>query len=117
MAADQPKALDAWSGEFGDRYTERNAASADAVRGRTQVWSEVFRLMVGDMPTSALEVGPNVPPELVTLANDPQTSGGLLAALPRALLKDLHKDLVDAGVNHWPVGRVEASDTGVVRLT
>ncbi len=58
--AEQPKALQAWSGEFGDRYTERNAASADAVRGRTHVWGEVFRRMVGDMPKSALEVGPNL---------------------------------------------------------
>lgn len=60
MATDPPKALHAWSGEFGDRYTERNAASADAVRGRTRIWGEVFRHMVGDMPKSALEVGPNV---------------------------------------------------------
>jgi pseudaminic acid biosynthesis-associated methylase len=60
MVVDQPKALDAWSGEFGDRYTERNAASADAVLGRARVWGEVFRRMVGDMPKSALEVGPNV---------------------------------------------------------
>jgi pseudaminic acid biosynthesis-associated methylase len=60
MAADEPKALGAWSGEFGDRYTERNAASIDAVRGRTRVWAEVFRPIVGDMPASALEVGPNV---------------------------------------------------------
>jgi spore coat polysaccharide biosynthesis protein SpsF len=60
MADDQPKALHAWSGEFGDRYTERNAASTDAVRGRARVWGEVFRKIVGDMPKSALEVGPNV---------------------------------------------------------
>jgi len=60
MTPDQPKALHAWSGEFGDRYTERNAASADAVRGRTRAWGEVFRRIVGDMPQSALEVGPNV---------------------------------------------------------
>lgn len=58
--ADGPKALGAWSGEFGDRYTERNAASTDVVRGRTAVWAEVFRRMVGDMPKSALEIGPNL---------------------------------------------------------
>ena len=60
MPADQPKALGAWSGEFGDRYTERNARTTDAVRGRTRVWGEVFRQIVGDMPASALEVGPNL---------------------------------------------------------
>ena len=59
MAA-EPKALHAWSGEFGDRYTERNAASADAVRGRARVWGEVLTRMKGDLPKSALEVGPNV---------------------------------------------------------
>jgi selenide,water dikinase len=65
----------------------------------------------------SLEVGPDVAPELVTLAHDPQTSGGLLAAIPRAEVKELHKDLVDAGIDHWPVGRVEASDQPGVRLT
>ncbi|MBX3456007.1 hypothetical protein, partial [Ferrovibrio sp.] len=60
MVADQPKALGAWSGEFGDRYTARNARTADAVRGRARVWGEVFRTIVGDMPASALEVGPNL---------------------------------------------------------
>jgi spore coat polysaccharide biosynthesis protein SpsF len=58
--ADAPKALGAWSGEFGDRYTERNAATADTVRGRTAIWAEVFRRMTGDMPKSALEVGANL---------------------------------------------------------
>jgi selenide,water dikinase len=65
----------------------------------------------------ALELGLEVAPELVTLAHDPQTSGGLLAAIPRELVKDLHKALIDAGIEHWPVGRVEASDLPGVRLT
>ena len=65
----------------------------------------------------ALDVGPDVPTELVTLAHDPQTSGGLLAAIPRELVKDLHRDLIEAGIEHWPVGRVEAADTANVRLT
>ncbi len=56
----RPKALDAWSGEFGDRYTERNPASADAVRGRVRVWSQIVSRMLPDAPKSALEVGPNL---------------------------------------------------------
>ena len=51
------------------------------------------------------------------LAHDPQTSGGLLAAIPREAVKGVHKDLVDAGIDHWAVGRVEASDPPGVRLT
>jgi selenide,water dikinase len=63
-----------------------------------------------------LSVGPGVAPELVTLAHDPQTSGGLLVAIPPGKVKDLHRDLIDAGLEHWPVGRVEASDNPGVRL-
>jgi selenide,water dikinase len=65
----------------------------------------------------ALTVADGVAPELLTLAHDPQTSGGLLAAIPRALLRDLHRDLVDAGVEHWPVGHVEAAERPGVQLT
>jgi selenide, water dikinase len=61
----------------------------------------------------SLEVGPDVAPELVTLAHDPQTSGGLLAAIPRAILKDLHQALVAGGIEHWPVGRVAAGGPSV----
>jgi selenide, water dikinase len=64
-----------------------------------------------------LSVARDVPPELVTLAHDPQTSGGLLAAIPREVVKDLHRAFVESGLEHWAVGRVEASDEPVVRLT
>jgi selenide,water dikinase len=64
----------------------------------------------------ALDVAPGVAPELVTLAHDPQTSGGLLAAIPRETVKALHKDLVEAGVEHWAVGRVESAPSPGVAL-
>jgi selenide, water dikinase len=57
-----------------------------------------------------LTLGPDVAPELVTLAHDPQTSGGLLAAIPPAAVSDVHRHLVDAGLDEWAVGHVEASD-------
>jgi len=65
----------------------------------------------------SLSGGSDVAPELVTLAHDPQTSGGLLAAIPPEAVKDLHKDLSEAGLEHWAVGRVEAADHPGVALT
>ena len=57
----------------------------------------------------ALTVAEAVPPELVTLAHDPQTSGGLLAAVPPGELRAMEAALQPAGVPWWVVGRVEAS--------
>jgi selenide,water dikinase len=65
----------------------------------------------------ALSVGLDVAPELVTLAHDPQTSGGLLAAIPRSAVKALHRALEAAGVQHWAVGHVQAADSPGVSLT
>jgi selenide, water dikinase len=64
----------------------------------------------------ALTIGPEVAPELVTLAHDPQTSGGLLAAVPRSAVRDLHGALEAAGVRHWAVGHVEAAESPEVHL-
>jgi selenide, water dikinase len=55
-----------------------------------------------------LEVGPGVDAELVTLAHDPQTSGGLLAAVPSEEVAAVERALTDAGVESWRVGRVES---------
>jgi selenide,water dikinase len=63
---------------------------------------------------SALTVGDGVPPELVTLAHDPQTSGGLLAAIPPGLVDSVESALDAAAVPNWRVGQVEpASAPGV----
>ena len=57
-----------------------------------------------------------VPPELVTLAHDPQTSGGLLAAVPPANVEALAASLDERGVEHWWIGAVEAAGEGHVEL-
>jgi len=62
----------------------------------------------------ALEVAAGVTPELVTLAHDPQTSGGVLAAIVPARLEAVRAALSDAGVEPWIVGRVEPLDDGDV---
>ena len=55
----------------------------------------------------ALRVAEGVAAELVVLAHDPQTSGGLLAAIPGDRLASVESALDSAGVDHWRVGRVE----------
>ena len=70
------------------------------------------RLFVAD----ALTIGPNVPAELLALAHDPQTSGGLLAAVPSDPSDTIAAVLRSAGVECWSVGRVEASDRPAIAL-
>ncbi len=55
----------------------------------------------------ALQIAADVGSDLVVLGHDPQTSGGLLAAVPDRSLATVRAGLADAGVEHWIVGRVE----------
>jgi selenide, water dikinase len=64
----------------------------------------------------ALSVAGGVPPELVTVAHDPQTSGGLLAAVSPDRVEALSVALGDRGVEHWWIGWVEAADEGRVEV-
>jgi selenide, water dikinase len=64
---------------------------------------------------ASLTVGPDVAPELVVLAHDPQTSGGLLAAVSESDAGSIQRALADAGVASWRIGRIEASpEAGLV---
>ncbi len=60
----------------------------------------------------SLSVDEAVTPALVVLAHDPQTSGGLLAAVPADDVDDTVRALNAAGVQGWKVGRVESSEDG-----
>jgi selenide,water dikinase len=59
-----------------------------------------------------LSVADGVAPELVTLAHDPQTSGGLLAAVPRDTAPDVLADLRAVGDEAWIIGDV-VSGSGI----
>jgi selenide,water dikinase len=61
----------------------------------------------------ALSVGPGLTEEAVALAHDPQTSGGLLAAVPATDLAAVESDLAAAGALSWRVGTVAAGEPGV----
>jgi selenide,water dikinase len=60
----------------------------------------------------ALELGDDVPAEIVVLAHDPQTSGGLLASVPPDALDGVERDLAAAGVSSWRIGHVEQAGVG-----
>jgi selenide, water dikinase len=62
----------------------------------------------------SLTVGDDVPPALVVLAHDPQTSGGLLAAVDPASVDAVEAALASIGV--WRIGHVEASDVPGISL-
>jgi selenide,water dikinase len=64
----------------------------------------------------ALKVAPGVEDAVVVLAHDPQTSGGLLAAIPPGRQADVEAGLRAAGVPFWPAGRVETADLAGVAL-
>ena len=59
---------------------------------------------------ASLSIADSVPDELVSLAHDPQTSGGLLAAVPPERLRDIESALDDADVPHWRIGHVEPAE-------
>jgi selenide,water dikinase len=62
---------------------------------------------------SSLDVGANVTAELVTISHDPQTSGGLLAAVAPDRVGALEAAFDAAGVERWWIGSVAAGEPGV----
>lgn len=68
----------------------------------------------GTQTTVRVRTEGNVLRELMTLLFDPQTSGGLLAAVPAGRLASVRSALKDQGVSSWPVGEVEPGGGVVV---
>lgn len=60
---------DLWRGDFGDAYTDRNAASEERLAARTAHWARILRTTLGVPPRSVLEVGANIGLNLRALRN------------------------------------------------
>jgi selenide,water dikinase len=82
------------------------ALALAAARVETDGAAHIRRFVAG-----SLMVGRDVAPEIIALALDPQTSGGLLIAVPEDPADAVAAMLRTAGVECWPIGRVEAADT------
>ena len=52
--------LDAWTGAFGDAYTERNVADEAHIERRIDMWRRVLRPLSTKPPKSCLEAGANI---------------------------------------------------------
>ena len=61
----------------------------------------------------SLELSADVPDDLVTIAHDPQTSGGLLAAVAPHRVEALEAAFDAAGVERWWIGNVAAGEPGI----
>jgi selenide,water dikinase len=66
-------------------------------------------------PTSRVIVSPGVDDDLVTLLLDPQTSGGLFAAVRPDRIAALEDAMADRALPHWRVGGVRAGRGVLVR--
>jgi selenide, water dikinase len=66
--------------------------------------------------TDVLRVADGVPSELITLALDPQTSGGLLAAVPPERVAAVDHALARRHVDRWWIGEVETASGGLLEV-
>lgn len=64
------KEIEAWKGEFGDDYTERNIPDDAAIENRSKFWAGVFGtlpIQSHNKPHTILEIGANVGANLIAL--------------------------------------------------
>ena len=90
--------LDMWRGDFGNDYTERNAATDDNIGSRADMWQRVLRPLSSTLPESCLEVGAHLGINLIALRTLHEIEMWALEPNARA-----RRALVDNGV--VPAGR------------
>tara|TARA_B100000459_G_scaffold141942_1_gene102173 strand:- start:79 stop:708 length:630 start_codon:yes stop_codon:yes gene_type:complete len=57
---DKNKQIDAWRGEFGDSYTDRNTTDLERMANVTRAFQEILGHIADSPPVSILEVGANL---------------------------------------------------------
>lgn len=75
-----------WQGQFGDKYTERNAPTDESIRARIAAWSGILKGLAGAPPDSILEVGANLGLNLAALRA--VTDATLYAVEPNGTARD-----------------------------
>jgi selenide,water dikinase len=102
----------------GSEMAEASGVTIELDAARLPLFEGVLSMATGNQPgggrTNAHhfgdgeEIDPRIPPEVVQLLHDPQTSGGLLIALAPAALPVAQQRLTDAGCGAWHIGSVAA---------
>jgi pseudaminic acid biosynthesis-associated methylase len=60
MSANITPQIEFWRSAFGNAYTDRNTASAEQLRARVALWSEILSHTIAAPPASILEIGANL---------------------------------------------------------
>ncbi len=92
------KQIEAWRGEFGDAYVDRNTADSERVGNSIRAFKEIFSHIESQTPRSILEVGANIGANLRALKEISEAT--LYAVEPNAKAREiLTRDAV-VPVNH-----------------
>lgn len=117
--ADKDKQLEAWSGEFGDEYTQRNMPTEQNIQQRMAFFSSIFATLPSipaqGEPKSILEVGANVGANLRAIEQLYKMHGKVIdlhAVEPNELAR---KALTSQDINMFKLveghaGKIEAPD-------
>tara|TARA_R110000868_G_scaffold219607_1_gene470721 strand:+ start:25809 stop:26441 length:633 start_codon:yes stop_codon:yes gene_type:complete len=113
--SDTPQ-LDAWRGEFGDAYIDRNETLTDVLRMRTRMWAELLKGTYGAEPASILEVGCNIGLNLRSI--DRLSGAKLFAVEPNAKARErlLHDNVIPADQLHNATGQDLPFDDGSMEM-
>lgn len=65
--ASKMNSVEAWTGDFGDAYTDRNSADDERISQRMAMWRRILPAMSASPPATVLEVGANIGINLTAL--------------------------------------------------